>query len=306
MAIRTIKTKNLKWINIDEFDQAAAAFLKKNFKFHTLDLKDCYRENIHPKIDSYEDYIFLVLNFPEYNSEKNRVINNELDVFLSSNFVITIQKKRFKALKNSFYRCAQNQKVQEIYFGKNSVYLFYKIIEEIFRSTYTMIDIVSDSVNKIENQLFEKKTSKDLMIELAELRRNILTFRSIIDPQRFTLNTLVDHNNKFLTKEAPIYFDDIHDWIEEVWIILNNYLDISENLYETNQAIISNKTNRVIKVLTIISVALLPLTLLAGIYGMNINGMPLINDPIVILFLFIGILGTIIFSLFYLKKKNWM
>ena len=126
MAIRTIKTKNLKWINIDEFDQAAATFLKKNFKFHSLDIKDCLGENLHPKIDTYDKYLFLILNFPEYNKTTRKVTVNELDIFIGKDFIITIQKKRFRALKNCFYRCAKNGNVQDVFFGKSSSYLLYK------------------------------------------------------------------------------------------------------------------------------------------------------------------------------------
>ncbi|MFH1781191.1 MAG: magnesium transporter CorA family protein, partial [Patescibacteria group bacterium] len=295
-----------KWINIDEFDKPAASFLKKNFHIHPLDVKDCFETNQHPKVDSYPDYLFIILNFPEYDPKTKKVVTNELDVFIGKDYLVTVQKKRFKALKNCFYKCAKVEKTRESYFGNSSVYLLYKIVDELFRASSSVINNVSLEIDKIENQLFEQKISKTMFIELSQVRRNILNFKSIIDPQRFTINNLVHSKSNFFPKESSIYFDDIHDWIEQVWVRLNNYLDILDNLNDMNQSIISNKTNEVIKVLTVISVGLLPLTLLSGIYGMNIEGLPWIHTPAVVASMFGILLGVIIVTLLILKKKNWL
>lgn len=306
MAIRTIKTDKLRWINIDDFDKPAASFLRKNFHFHPLDIKDCFQDNRHPKMDSYSKYIFLVLNFPELDNRSSRIIRNELDIFLGRDFVITVQKKRFKALKNTFYRVAKNSKVRENFFSADSANVLYKILEELYKSTFSMIRPISLELNEIEKQLFEEETGQNFLVDLGKLRRNILNFRTIIDPQRYTINSLVHAKNKFIPEEGEIYFDDIHDKIEEIWVILNNYLAIARNLHEMNESLIQNKTNKVIKVLTVISVALLPLTLLSGIYGMNVEGLPGAGHPAFVFAAFGLILAVIIGALAYLRKKNWI
>ncbi|MFH0819178.1 MAG: magnesium transporter CorA family protein [Patescibacteria group bacterium] len=306
MAIKIIKFNNLRWINIDNFDDVAAKFLKNNFKFHHLDIQDCAQDNPHPKVDMYKKYLFAVFNFPELGADNIRIDSNELDVFIGENFLVTIQKKKFKFLKTIFYRCVRSSNIKEEFFNSSSGFLLYKILHNLYGSTTAINNYFSTQISELEKTIYDKYPENTTVTKLAGVRRDILKAISILEPQRYTINTLVHARQNFLPEELNIYFDDVHDLIESVWIILKNYDDIISGLQTTTESLISNKTNEVVKILTTISVALMPLTLLSGIYGMNIDLLPGAHKPLFVWLIFI-VLSTITLStLLYLRKKNWL
>lgn len=302
MAIKILQSDGLRWINIDQFDEVALRFLRQNFKFHPLDLRDCSRANPHPKISTYPNYLFIVFQFPELIHQEKQIVNHEVDIFLGENFLITVQNKRFKALKNCFYRCARNEHIKKKYFGSTTGFLFYKIIDELFNGVFTITEFIKTSTSQLEDHLHKKEVF-EFVDEASSLRRNILNFRSIIEPQRYIFRTLLHTRRDFLPADLSIYFNDLHDRLEEMWVIMNNYNDIVGGISESYETLLRHRTNQIIKVLTYISIFLMPLTLLSGIYGMNIVGLPWAQRPENILLIFVVLTLFIFLVVSYLRRK---
>lgn len=305
MSIKILKTPKLRWINIEEINQESLEYLKQNFKFHLLDYKDITGLSRRSKLDIYKDYIFVIFHFPKLDEVNKNLIVKELYVFLGKDYLITIQKKRFRSLKQYFYRTLSNIKYKKEFSSLNPGYLLYQILLILFGDSFGLADQIGNFISEIEKEIYSKST-KNVMRDLALLRRNILNFRRLIEPQRLIVAQMVNIKKKLFSKDLTIYFDDVRDALENLWVILENYKDIIDGLYHTNESLISDRTNKVIKILTFISVALLPMTLLAGIYGMNIKGLPFAEHPSFIWFFF-GILSLIIISvLVYFYKKGWL
>lgn len=302
MPIKTIKTKNLTWYNIDDPNKEVVDFLRDNFSFHALDLKDVLGESQHPKLDTYKSYLFMALHFPEFNSDKSQVVDNEIDIFIGPDFLITIQKKRYKVIKDLFYRVLNNAKLKKEVMSQGSGYLLYRVLEVLYRQSNGVLSYVGRKTRQAENSIFEE--DKNSVRELAQLRRHVLSFKAILDPQRVVITNLTNINRAYLSKEMSLYYDDIHDYLNKVLSISSNYKEIIDGLHETNESLISHRTNRTIKALTIMSVALLPLTLLSGIYGMNIEGLPFAGSPNLVWLLYGFVLGIIILTLVYFRKKD--
>jgi len=304
MSIKQIKQAGLTWTNISSVNEEALLFLKKNFNFHQLDIEDIKSESQNPKLDTYKDYLFLVVHFPQWKAENKRVLAHEIDIFVGQNYLITIQHGKNKDIKDFFYRSMNNRKTRNEWIHKSSGYLLYKILEELFGQSRTMIDNLGKQISGVENEIFDDKPDVDIIHELAIYRRNVLNLKRILDPQRFLVASLSNIRKPFLDESLSIYFDDIKDYLDKLWVIVDTYKEILDGLHITVQSLINQKTNKIITLLTVISVSLLPLTLLSGIYGMNIEGLPYAHSPAFVWGLFLAITSFILFLIFVMKKRK--
>ncbi|PLX28769.1 hypothetical protein C0581_01010 [Candidatus Parcubacteria bacterium] len=306
MSVKEIKQGDLTWINISKVNEESIEYLKKNFKFHHLDLEDIQSESQNPKLDAYKTYLFLVLHFPQWKSSSKKIIPHEVDMFVGDNYVITIQHGKNKEIKNFFYRCMNNRKIKTEWMSKSSGYLLYKLLESLYGQTRPTLSNIGKQISGIENEIFAGEQDLHAIRQLALHRRNVLSFRRILDPQRYLVSTLSHTRKTFMDESMSIYFDDVKDYLNKLWVIADSYKETIEGLHLTVESLINQKTNKVIGALTVMSAALLPLTLLSGIYGMNIMGLPYAQDPKFVWALFGGLAVFILLVIFIMKKKKWL
>lgn len=297
--------KNLTWVSINNPDQHAISYLKKVYKFHPLDLEDCLSESQRPKIDEYEEYLFIVLHIPVRSSKKKVITPSELNIFVGPNFVITLHDDN-PTINALVTACKKKKKIREEYMQKGPGYFLYMIINDLFESGFPSLDDLGKHVSELETEVFEMDYSKDRLKEILLLKKDIINFRRIIMPQRAIIAQLEHKNKKFLPENLDVYFDDIVDKIEKMWNSLENLQELVASLQESNESIISHNTNNVIKVLTLFSVVMLPLTFITGFYGMNVDGLPFIGSqrPIMII---AGILLLIAVAMIsYFRYRKWL
>ncbi|MBT3538711.1 magnesium transporter CorA family protein [Candidatus Parcubacteria bacterium] len=306
MSVKEIKQGDLTWVNISKVNEESIDYLKKNFKFHHLDLEDIQSESQNPKLDAYKTYLFLVLHFPQWKSSSKKIVPHEVDMFVGDNYVITIQHGKNKEIKNFFYRCMNNRKIKADWMNKSSGYLLYKLLESLYGQTRPTLSNIGKQISGIENEIFAGEQDLHAIRQLALHRRNVLSFRRILDPQRYLVSTLSHTRKTFMDESMSIYFDDVKDYLDKLWVIADSYKETIEGLHLTVESLINQKTNKVIGALTVMSAALLPLTLLSGIYGMNIIELPYAQDPKFVWALFGGLTVFILLVIFIMKKKKWL
>lgn len=304
MALNTVKIGNINWINIVEPEDKDINYLEENFKFHHLDIQDILGEKQPPKIDVYKHYIFSILYFPEIIN--NKLQNLELNVFVGKDYLVTIQKKKIDIVQSLFSRVSQSENYKKKLASRGSGYLFYKVLDPLFKTYYSQaLKSLSKFVSNVEEEIYDKKADKETVEELAFARRIILDIRRTVSMEKFIIDNLSHSKKDFIIRhEYIVYFDDIRDYLEKVWAILDDYKNISDGLFETNESMISLRTNEIIKLLTIISVALLPLTLLSGIYGMNIDGLPFAHNSNIVWSIFGSLLVIIVAVVLIYRKKG--
>ncbi len=288
MSIDKITSKKCSWIHISEVDEKTADFLKENYKFHTLDIEDVMSEWQRPKVEIYKYYLFLIAVLPYYDTERRKIRGREVDIFLTKDCLITICKNPNPYLDHIFERVTQSAKIKKMWFGKGSSYLLYVLLEKLFREANSCLKIIAKDLSEAEDDVYENEL-RSVARELALTRRSVLTTRRILEPQRFTMNIMASVDREFLPKELNNYFDNVRDEIEKMWSEANGYRDVIEGLHRVNATLVSERTNRVITILTVISAFLLPMTLLSGIYGMNLIRLPWQNEPQIVLGLFITV-----------------
>ena len=243
-------------------------YLADRYGFHELDIEDVLSKRQRPKIDEYPEYLFIVLHFPIYDKTVQRLNAAELDVFLGQDFLITLANVELLPVTYLFRRCEEDDELRDELFSKASGYLLYHVLDDLFDYCFPILDKVGHKLDAIEDEL-EERRSEEIVRDISDAKQEIIAYRKIIKPERATLRLLERHTQRFLPHDLELYFDDIVDAAERIWDLLDNYKEVVEALEDTNESIISHRQQYRLQLLTVVSVILLPLTLIASIFGMN-------------------------------------
>src|ERR671915_1645185 len=268
--VEIVEAPGLRWINIERPRQIDRAWLEERFEFHPLDYEDVFSRNQRPKVDEYDDYLFCVLHFPAYDKSVARLNAAELDLFVGPDFLITLRNEPLPPLEYLFERCRTNEELRDSLFSKGPGYLLYKIVDDCVDASFPMLRKIGNKLERIEEEIFEGKTS-EVVRDISNAKQEIINFRKVIRPQRAAFSDLERNKQRYIADDLDIYFDDIVDASERIWDLLENYKEVVEALESTNESELTHRTNEVVRVLTAISVIVLPLTFIASIWGMNVS-----------------------------------
>jgi magnesium transporter len=265
-----LSANGLTWVQLNSPQTEEAQALAERFGWHPLDVEDVVSKRQRPKVDEYDDYRFVVLHFPVYDKAAKRLNAGELDVFLGPDYLATLPTVELLPVTRLFQRCTDDTELRESLFGKGSGYLLYHVLDDLFDYCYPILDKIGHKLDAIEDDI-EDERSQEIVRDISRAKQEIISYRKIVKPQRPTLRLLERHVERFLPEDLELYFDDLVDASERIWDILDNYKEVVEALEATNESAIQHRQNDVLRVLTIFSVVLLPLTLIASIFGMNVD-----------------------------------
>jgi magnesium transporter len=267
--VEIIETPALRWVHIERPRPVDRAWLEEHFDFHPLDYEDVASRNQRPKVDEYEDYLFVVLHFPRFDKVVGRLNAAELDVFVGPDYVITLPNEPLQPVEYLFERCRAREDVRDALFGKGAGYLLYKIVDDCVDASFPMLNKMGNKLEHIEDDIFEGR-SREVVHAISDVKQEIINFRKIVRPQRSVLRDL-ERTRRYVPEDLEVYFDDIQDANERIWDLLENYKEVIEALEATNESVLSHQVNDILRVLTAFSVIVLPLTLIASIAGMNVH-----------------------------------
>ncbi len=267
-----LQAAGLTWIHIDRPDAESAQDLADRFGWHPLDVEDILSKRQRPKIDEYpeEGYLFAVLHFPVYDEAIQRLNAAELDIVLGPDYLVTLPNAELLPVTRLFRRVSEDETFREQMFAKGSGRLLYEVLDDLFDYCFPILDKIGHKLDRVEDEMFEGR-AEDVVRDLSNVKQEIISYRKIIKPERSTLRLLERRVEQFLPDELDLYFDDIVDAAERVWDLLDNFKEVVEALESTNESVISHRQNDVLRLLTIISVTMLPLTLITGVFGMNVD-----------------------------------
>jgi magnesium transporter len=300
-----IETRTLRWINIDEPRLADRQWLDENFPFHELDLEDVASHNQRPKVDEYDEYLFLVMQFPRFDKESGRLHAAELDIFLGPDYVITLPNEEILPLPALFERVQSRDDVRDQLMSKGSGYLLYEILDRCVDASFPMLGQLGRKLRRLEDDIFEGGRSDESVREISNAKQEIINFRAVIRPQRAVFRSLERAKQRYLTEDLDIYFDDLTDASERIWDVLENFKEIVEGLEGTNESVLSHRLNDGLRVLTAVSVILLPLTLLASIFGMNVH-FPGESSPEAFWVIMAAMLVILVGMVAFFRQRGWL
>jgi magnesium transporter len=302
--VEIVEHDGLRWINIERPGPVDQAWLEEHFEFHALDYEDIRSRNQRPKIDAYDDYLFIVLHFPVFDKQAGRLNAGELDIFVGPDFLITMPNVPLQPVEYLFERCRSSEQAREELFSKGSGYLLYKVVDSSFDYCFPMLRKIGNKLDRLEEEIFEGR-SQEVVRDISNVKQEIINFRKIIRPERPVLRDLERTKQRYMAEDLEIYFDDIIDASERIWDMLENYKEVVEALEDTNESVITHRLNDVLRLLTAFSVILLPLTLIASIWGMNV-GVPG-EGSIHAFWIIVGVMVvTFASSIAYFRHRGWL
>ena len=295
---------NLTWVNIEGPTEQETEYLAQNYHFHPLDLDDCLSRIQRPKIDEYKDYLFLVFHFPVFNQEARVTTPSQLSVFIGENYLITLHKGELKPLVKLFRECQIDEESQQEYFSQGPGYLLYRLIDRLVDYCLPILSKVGDNIEDAEDNVFSDRM-RGTIREISILRHDIISFRRIIWPMRAVIGSLEPKIRRFSTMNMAVYFGDMVDHVDKIWDALDEYKEVIEGLKDTHDSLATNRTNEVVRILTVIATILLPITVVSSVWGMNIT-LPFERSGLALLYVVLIMLAIIGGMLYFFRRQHWI
>lgn len=260
----------LLWLDFQEMTEAEATFLQEKFCFHTLAIEDCRSGHTHPpKVDVYEDHLFMIFHGIDYATESELVNTTELAIFLGANFVVSSHNTALYSIAGVRQQLAKSSRPLK----HGADYLAYALLDALVDNILPTIDIMVEIAEQIDDEVLARPSQATLKTILS-LKKSSLRIHRVMAPQREVLNRISRGDFDIVREESRIYFRDVYDHVVRIDDLNQNVRDMADNALSTYLSTISNRQNEIMKVLSIVAAIFLPLTLLVGIYGMNFAYMP--------------------------------
>jgi len=293
---------NVTWINIGGIHQAEMMEkIANHFGIHSLVMEDILNTGQRPKMDDMDDYVYVVLKMLNYNEEDDEIDAEQISIILGQNFVISFQEKERDVFEPIRERIRKNKgRIRK----KGADYLAYTLLDSVVDIYFTILEKIGERIEFLEEELVENPSTQTLQ-EIHGLKREMIFLRKSIWPLREVISGLERGESSLIKETTVIYLRDVYDHTIQVIDTVETFRDMLSGILDVYLSSISNKMNEVMKVLTIIATIFIPLTFLAGVYGMNFRYMPELEwrwGYFTALFLMavIGI-GMVI----YVRKKKW-
>lgn len=264
---------NVDWIHLFEPQKDEIIDLVKKYDFHELIEEDLFELTNQEKIDVYEDYMFIVVNFPKYDAEIKKYFLNEFSIILGKNIIITMTKFDTNHITSIIEKYAEELKTRESdeEFKISPYYILYKILDTMYDKSINMLNQSSKDVVNLEEQLFRSNKLEKTLLELLTIKkRNIVSLKHTFNPHREILEELQNALPKFYKEDLDVYFEDLEYKLNKIINNISVSFENIESLADTYNSLMNIKTNSMIGVLTIFSAITWILTLISGIYWMNV------------------------------------
>src|SRR5919199_4798208 len=187
--VEIVEAPGLRWINIERPRQIDLAWLQERFEFHPLDYEDVISRNQRPKVDEYDDYLFIVMHFPRYDKQVGRLNAAEVDLFVGPDYLITLPNEPLQPIEYLFERCRTSEELREQLFSKGAGYLLYKIVDDCVDASFPMLRKMGNKLERVEEEIFEGRGA-EVVRDISNAKQEIINFRKIVRPQRLALKDL--------------------------------------------------------------------------------------------------------------------
>lgn len=299
---------NVVWVDLlaetPEQIEAAKQLMLDVFRFHPLTVEDCLETRNQPKIEAFPDYFYFIVHGvrPEETSSAN-FVTKELDGYLGDNFVLTFHTERFRSIKN----VKQQLRKSPFVCRRGAAYLLHQILDQLVDLYMPMVDDFDRSINDLEERVFDlRKSDNSILQDIMDLRRSVARLRRISARQLDALYRISRGEFAQIPPNILPFFRDVHDHLQRISDLAENYRDLVSGLFDIHFSVVATKTNDVMKTLAVVSAIILPLSLIAGIYGMNFENMPELktrNGYFLVLAIMAGVTAVL---LWYFWQRGWI
>lgn len=288
------------WIDVQGTQEHDLEVLWRVFQFHPLAIEDCLAVQHHPKIDEYEDHAFLIFREIDFQLSKGKVRTAKLACFLGESFLVTFHRNKLKSVDSVRERCLKDERFGQR--GPDS--LLHAILDKMVDLYFPELEEFEKAIDAAQDDVLRKPTQAVLQ-RILDLKRNILHLRRFAGPQREVLNRLARGDSRYIRPANAIYFRDIFDHTFRISDAIDAHRDVLTGVMETYLSMVSNKLNEVMKVLTLITTIIMPISFIASVYGMNFKNMPEIEWQYGYFFALVLMAGVAVGMWLWFRRKGW-
>ena len=269
LGVESVANEELTWIDIQKPTRQKLNVLERRYTFHELNIENCLSKIQIPKLDSYEDHVFVILHFPTIDREQSIPHSAQLAIFAGFDYLVTVQQGELKPLTEMFQICKVSQKQRDSFMGNSSGYLVHSIIDLLVDDLLHILMKLAGNLDDIEDVVFDERIGAAKEISL--LRREITTLRRLTYPLKRIIPALSKETQKFSREDLSLYFDDVQDHIDKVIEVLDESKETIEIFKDTDFMLSTEKSNKILAILTILFTLSIPASIVAAYYGMNVN-----------------------------------
>jgi magnesium transporter len=299
---------NVVWVDLqgetEEHLSEAKDVLLNVFKFHSLTVEDCVETRNQPKVEAFEKYLyFIVHGIKPGETNPANFVTKELDGYLGSNFVVTFHVQRFRSIKT----VKQQIRSSTFVCGRGAAYLCHRILDELVDLYMPIVDDYDNAINNLEDRVMDPRRGNNVMLgDIMDLRRSVARLKRISSRQLEVLYRMSHGEFPQIPENVLPFFRDVHDHLQRISDLSESYRDLVAGLFDIHFAVVGNRTNDVMKTLAVLSAIILPLSLLAGIYGMNFENMPELKTEFGY-YMTLGLMLLItVVLLIYFWRRGWI
>ncbi|MCX6763881.1 MAG: magnesium transporter CorA family protein [Candidatus Moranbacteria bacterium] len=266
--MQEIQSSKFSWIDIHRPEKSDINSIQKRFNLHPILVDEFSTPTIRPKASEYDTCLYLAIHIPLFDREQKTTYPGEIDMVITENALITSHFKEISQLSEIFHSLKNDDQKREILMSESPAKLMHYIIEKLLESCFPKLDNISKKLERIEKETF-KGNEKEMVLEISKVKRDILHFRRTMKPQRSIIESLVQKEYRLIGPELKPYFQDLVGTNIRIWNNLESEKETIESLEETNNSLLSTKLDVTMKVLTIFSAIMLPLTVYSNFLAMS-------------------------------------
>ncbi len=294
--------EGLLWVDMEDVTTEGGEFLCNVFSFHPLAVEDCISKDIHPpKVDDFEDYLFIIVHGINYHIDSEVVETTELALFLGKNYVVTSHDIPVRSVSSVLDRVRKDGRPMR----KGVDFLVHDLIDALVDNIMPTIEEMDEKSDQLEAEVL-REPKRETLLSIMQLKRSILALTRVMMPQREIVNGLSRGDYPFISERAQVYYRNIHDHLVRIEMLTLGLRDMTESVLSTYLSSVSNRMNEVMKVLTLIATIFIPLTFIAGIYGMNFAYMPELEwrYGYFIILIVMAVVGACL--AIYFRRRKWL
>ena len=295
--------KTIVWVDFEQPSEADDHVLLDIFRFHPLTVEDCRANRHHPKVEEFPDYIYFIVHAVRTDTSPDRFNTIELDGYLGNDFVVTYHHESFAAIN----KVKQAIRSSPVGCQRGTAFLLHQIIDSIVDDYLPVMDDFDERINDLEDNIFTLHRPNDQILEeILGLKRSVLRLRRISSKQLEVLYRMSHGQFQLISGAALPFYRDIYDHLVRVTDLAESYRDLISGSLEAYLSVVSNRLNEIMKVLTIFSAIMLPLTFIAGVYGMNFENMPELHSRYGYYTVWIIMLTVACGMLIFFWRRGWI
>lgn len=291
------------WVDMEKPSSEEDQLLLNVFNFHPLVVEDCRAERHHPKAEEFPDHVYFIMHGVRASTTAEHFSTIELDFFLGKNYVLTYHHDEFRSINI----VKQKVRASPIICQRGPGYLLYQVLDQLIDFYTPVVDDFDERISRLEDEIFNLQSPDNRILEeIQQLKRSVLRLRRISSKQLNILYRISHGEYKMIGEDLLPFFRDIYDHLVRITDLAENYRDLIGGALDSYLSVVSNRTNDIMKVLTIFSAIMLPLTFIAGVYGMNFENMPELKREWGY-FIVIGVMILVaIGMLTFFRRKGWL